>query len=221
MSGANPHAGTDDPHDSEPATAGAPLEAAAVAVVMVHGRGATAEGILGLREELELPDDAAVAYLAPRAHSNTWYPHSFLEPVERNEPGRSSGLRAIDRLVDRATDAGVPADRVLLVGFSQGACLASEYVARHPRRYGGLVVLSGGLIGDELDDYEGDLDGTPVFLGCSDRDPHIPVERVHATRDALSAMGADVTERIYEGMGHGVNADELDHASRMVRDLLG
>jgi phospholipase/carboxylesterase len=206
----------DDPHDLEPVTAGATLDDATAAVVMVHGRGATPESMLQMREELPRDD---VASLAPRAANNTWYPYSFLEPVEKNEPGRSSGLRAIDRLVERADDASIPPTEVLVMGFSQGACLASEYVARNPRRYGGLAALSGGLIGRELGGYKGNLDGTPVFLGCSDVDPHIPLERVHETRDVFESLNADVDERIYEGMGHGVNADETAAVADIVADL--
>lgn len=216
--GHDPHSG-DDPHDLEPVTAGASLEAAEAAVVMVHGRGATPESIVQMRGEFATD---GVAYIAPRAAGRTWYPNSFLVPVERNEPGRSSGLRAIERILERAKKANIPAERVILLGFSQGACLASEFAARNPRRYGGVVALSGGLIGEELDDeYSGDMADTPVFLGCSDSDPHIPEERVHATRDIFQSLGADVEERIYPGMGHGVNQDELDYVAEMVRKLVG
>jgi len=204
------------PHDDQPLeTAGADPADASAAVVLAHGRGATARGILDLGREVS-PE--GVALLAPQAARNTWYPNSFMEPVETNEPGRTSGLAALDRAVQTAVDAGIERERVAVVGFSQGGCLASEYVARNPRRYGGLAALSGGLVGERVDpdDYDGDLAGTPAFLGCSDRDPHIPEERVHATADVLDDLGADVTVEIYPGMGHGVNEDELDHVSGMV-----
>ena len=209
------HAG-DDPHGSQPLeSAGVPLDEADVAVVMVHGRGATARSILQFADEFERD---GVAYLAPQAAGNTWYPNSFLAPVQRNEPGRTSGLKAVGSAVQRAEDAGIPVDHVVVLGFSQGACLASEFVARNPRRYGGLVVLSGGLIGDEIDreSFAGDLAGTPIFLGCGDRDPHIPVERVDETATVLGSLGADVTKRIYEGMAHGVVEDEIDHANDLL-----
>jgi phospholipase/carboxylesterase len=208
------------PHQDQPlVTAGAPLEAAEAAIVLVHGRGATAQSIVQMADEFY---HRGVAFLAPQAARNTWYPNSFLAPVESNEPGRSSGLQAIADAIETANEADIPTERVMLLGFSQGACLASEYVAQNPRRYGGLAVLSGGVIGPEGKemDYEGDLEGTPIFLGCSDTDPHIPEERVHETADVFEAMGADVTTRIYEGMGHGVNEDEIDHVSGMVENLV-
>jgi phospholipase/carboxylesterase len=207
------------PHQGEPTlTAGTDLEDAEAAVVLAHGRGATARGILGMAGEFDVD---GVAYLAPQAARNEWYPQSFLAPVEANEPGRSSGLRALDDAVGRAVDAGVPHERIVLGGFSQGACLATEYVARNPRRYGGVIAFSGGLIGEELaEEYPGDLAGTPVFLGCSDVDPHIPEERVVATRDALDSMGADVDMRLYEGMGHTVSQDEVSAAREIIADLV-
>jgi len=207
---------SDGPHQGEPTrTAGASLEAADAAVVLVHGRGATAASILELAGEF---GHEGVAYLAPQAAGRTWYPNSFLAPVETNEPGRSSGLARIDELVADAAAAGLPAERVVLCGFSQGACLASEYVARTPRRYGGLAALSGGLIGESIDPdgYDGDLEGTPAFLGCSDVDPHIPVERVRETTAVLDELGATVDERLYEGMGHTVNDDELAAVSALI-----
>ncbi|WP_136716411.1 alpha/beta hydrolase [Halorientalis salina] len=207
------------PHQDQPlVTAGAALDDADAAVVMVHGRGATAQSIIAMAEEF---DQQQVAYLAPQAASNTWYPNSFLQPIESNEPGLSSGLQAVGDAIQTAADAGIPTDRTMLVGFSQGACLATEYLARNATRYGGLAALSGGLIGpdDTPRDYDGSLEGTPVFLGCSDVDPHIPAERVHETEAVLGGMDADVTKRLYEGMGHGVNADELDSVRRMVAAL--
>ena len=203
-------------HTAEPRTAGASLDDANAAVVLVHGRGATAHSILGMAQEFERGD---VAYLAPQATGNEWYPQSFLAPVEQNEPGRTAGLEAIDRIVDRVVEADVGLDSLLVLGFSQGGCLATEYAATHPRRYGGVVALSGGLIGAELSGYEGHMAGTPVFLGCSDVDPHIPLERVHETRDTFETLGADVEERIYEGMGHGINRDEVDYVTAMIDDL--
>lgn len=204
------------PHQEQPTrTAGASLAAADAAVVLVHGRGATAASILELADEFAHDD---VAYLAPQAARRTWYPNSFLAPVESNEPGRSSGLARIDELVDDAAAAGVSAERVVVCGFSQGACLASEYVARNPRRYGGLAALSGGLIGESIDPgaYEGDLAGTPAFLGCSDVDPHIPAERVHETAAVLERLGASVDTRLYEGMGHTVTDEELAVLSELI-----
>ncbi|WP_276257606.1 alpha/beta hydrolase [Haloglomus litoreum] len=198
-------------------TAGADLEGAEAAVVLAHGRGASARGILGLAGEIGVE---GVAYIAPQAARNEWYPNSFLAPVESNEPGRSSGLRAMGDAVERAVDAGIPHERVVIGGFSQGGCLATEYAARNPRRYGGVIAFSGGLIGEELDaEYPGDLEGTPVFLGCSDVDPHIPAERVEATRDAFRSMGADVEMRLYQGMGHTVNGDELEAARDIIAPL--
>jgi phospholipase/carboxylesterase len=216
MSGADR---VDGPHQGQPlVTGGTDLADAEAALVLTHGRGATARGMIQLADEI---GREGVACLAAQAARKTWYPNSFLEPVERNEPGRSSGLRAIADAIDEATDAGIPTERVMLIGFSQGGCLASEYVVRNPRRYGGLAALSGGLIGAELDDeYPGDLEGTPVFLGCSDVDPHIPEERVHETAAVLESMDADVAKRLYEGMGHGINDDELEFVSGMVADLL-
>ncbi|MXR20821.1 alpha/beta hydrolase, partial [Halobacterium bonnevillei] len=160
------------------------------------------------------------AFVAPQAERATWYPKSFLEPTAENDPWFSSALGLVHDVFEDVTEH-VPAERVLLLGFSQGACLGSEFVARNPRRYGGFVAFSGGLHGPEgtTHDYDGDLAGTPVFLGCSDRDPHIPEERVHETRAVFQSMGAAVTERIYEGMGHGVNEEELEHAAEMVADL--
>ena len=199
-------------------TAGTDPEEATAAMVLVHGRGASARSILQMGNEFH---HEGLALLAPQAAGNTWYPNSFLAPVEGNEPGRTSGLRAVADAIEAASDAGIPAENVIVLGFSQGACLATEYAARNPRRFGGVVALSGGLIGEAIDtdDYEGDLEGTPAFVGCSDVDPHIPVERVHVTAEVLENLGADLEKRIYEGMGHGVNDDEMEFVSGMVADL--
>jgi predicted esterase len=177
-------------------------------MILVHGRGATAESILALADELRLDD---LAYLAPQAAGNTWYPYSFLSPIADNEPGITSGLGAIATLVERLAADGVDEERVALLGFSQGACLTLEFAARHARRYAGVFGLSGGLIGppETARDYAGSLDGTAVFLGCSDVDAHIPLERVRESAAVFTRMGATVDERIYPGLGHLVNADEI------------
>ena len=194
--------------------AGAQPADAARAMVLLHGRGAPAEDILGLAAALELD---GTAFLAPQAAGHTWYPYSFLAPIEANEPGLSSGLVRIGEVLGELQARGVELERCILLGFSQGACLALEYAARNPRRYGAVVGLSGGLIGPPGTPREGpgSLAGTPVFLGCSDRDPHIPLERVKETAEVLRCMGAEVTERIYPGMPHTVNDDELTHARRL------
>ena len=183
---------------------------------MIHGRGASADSILTLADELRLDD---VAYVAPQAAGNTWYPFSFLSPIPRNEPGITSGMGVIASLIARLREEGVGAERIALLGFSQGACLSLEFAARHARRYAGVFALSGGLIGPPGTPraYTGGFAGTPVFLGCSDVDAHIPVERVHESADVFRRMGATVDARIYPGMGHLVNADEI----AAVRALLG
>jgi predicted esterase len=205
-----------DPHAGQPVERRGPAPAAArLAVVLVHGRGDSAAGILGLADHFDLAD---VAWLAPQAAGHAWYPYSFLAPMERNQPGLDSGLRTLDGLVAGLAGDGVGPDRIVLMGFSQGACLAQEYAARHARRYAAIVGLSGGLIGPPGTprDYAGGFEGTPVFLGCSDIDSHIPVERVHESADVFRRMGASVDERIYPGMGHTVNRDELDAVARLL-----
>lgn len=206
-------------HQDQPVeTATTDLSEASAAVVLLHGRGARATGMLDFAQEFDADD---VAYLAPQAARATWYPRSFLAPVADNEPWLSSALAKVGDVLETVVDAGLPPARTAFVGFSQGGCLASEFVARNAHRYGGLAALSGGLIGPEGTprEYEGSLEGTPVFLGCSDRDPHIPVERVHETADVLDELGGDVTENIYEGMGHTINEDELDNVAALVANL--
>ncbi len=208
------------PHQGQPVrSAGAALSGAKAAVVMVHGRGASAQSILSFAEAL---GTEGVAYRAPQAAGHTWYPYSFLAPAERNEPGRSSGLRAIAEVLAEVEAGGVPAGQTVLLGFSQGACLALDYAAEHPQRYGGVIAWSGGLIGPQeapLPSYSGSLGGTPVFLGCSDRDAHIPLARVEETAAVFQRLDAEVTKRIYPGMGHVVNEDEVDFAQALVRSL--
>ena len=202
------------------ASYGTPLSDAETAVVMIHGRGDSARGILGLAPAFQIEGPA---FVAPEARNNTWYPQSFLAPTEANEPWLTSALEALGAVLAEIEAAGIPPERTVLVGFSQGACLASEYVARNPQRYGGVAVLSGGLIGPDVtaDDYPGSLAGTPVFLGCSDIDFHIPVERVHESAEVLDRMGGSVTKRIYENFGHSVNQDEIDHVREILLEVTG
>jgi predicted esterase len=201
-------------------TAGKSLTEAKAAMILVHGRGATAPSILDLAGVLHHPD---MAYLAPQAAGNTWYPYSFLSPMDQNEPGLSSGLQVIADILAQIAEAGIPVERVVIAGFSQGACLSSEFVARNARRYGGVIAFSGGLIGPPGTprDYEGSLEGTPIFLGCSNVDFHIPVERVHESTVTFEELGAKVTERIYPNMGHTIIQDEIDQARKIVEVVVG
>jgi phospholipase/carboxylesterase len=201
---------TDGPHQKQKiVTAGRALDEAEAAMILVHGRGATAESILTLTSELDRDD---FAYIAPQAAYNTWYPNGFMTPIPGNQPGIDSGLARLAELIEKIVTAGIPYERIMLLGFSQGACLATEFVVRNARRYGGVVGLSGGLIGPPGTtwEYEGSLAGTAVFLGCSDVDFHIPKERVQETAQVMQRMGADVTMRLYPGMGHTVNEDEIN-----------
>ena len=194
---------------------GAPLDRARGAVVLLHGRGGTAEDILSLAPAMA---DPALAYVAPEAPGNTWYPLSFLAPLDQNEPALSGALATVDAVIGAIAQAGIPPERVLLIGFSQGGCLALEYAVRNARRYGGAAGLSSGLMGPPGTPrtYAGSLAGTPVFLGCSDVDAHIPEWRVHESTEVLRGLGALVTERIYPGMGHLINDDEITHMRRLV-----
>ena len=206
-----------DPHAGQPVLTMGPRPAdARWTVILLHGRGASAEDILGLAAEIGATD---VAYLAPQAADHTWYPYSFLSEIARNEPYLTSALRRIAALVADVERQGVDAARVGFMGFSQGACLSLEFAARHARRYAAIAGLSGGVIGPPGTprNYTGAFESTPVFLGCSDVDSHIPLERVHETAAVFRAMGASVDERIYPRMGHTVNDDELE----AVRKLFG
>ncbi|MEX0607930.1 MAG: dienelactone hydrolase family protein [Balneolaceae bacterium] len=205
------------PHQSQQvAQAGVSAEEADVAMIMIHGRGAGAESILELANEFDT--DKKIAFRAPQASGFTWYPYSFLAPTKQNEPGLSSGLQQIFNIISELESAGIPKQKIYLLGFSQGACLASEYIARHPAKYAGLIALSGGLIGNQvkLENYDGDMQETPVFMGCSDVDPHIPKERVDETERVFNKLGAKTVKKIYPGMGHLVNQDEIKHIKGML-----
>ena len=198
--------------------AGTPLDQARAAAVLVHGRGATADSMLPLVDHMQVE---GLAFIAPQAPGSTWNPYTFLAPVEQNEPYLSNALNTLSGLFDQLEQAGIPPERVFLIGFSQGACLSLEFAARNPRRYGGIGGLSGGLIGPpgQLRSYTGSLNGTPVFLGCSDPDPHIPRVRVLETAQILENMQAEVVTRIYDNLGHTINEDELHHLQQMIGSL--
>lgn len=208
------------PHGGQPVlTAGVPLDGAKAAMIMVHGRGAAPRTILDLVPVLDRP---GFIYLAPAAQGGTWYPYSFLMDMARNEPGISSGMSVLDQLVRELESRGITRSRTMLLGFSQGACVASEFVARHASRFGGLVAFSGGLIGPPGTprNYAGAFDGTPVFLGCNEIDPYIPKERVEESAAVFERMGAAVTTRFYPGEGHEVNDDEIAFARDMMDAVL-
>ncbi len=198
--------------------AGVPPDQAKAVMILIHGRGATAESILGLAAAFP---QVGLTFLAPQARENTWYPYPFMTPISQNEPYLSSGLAVVGDLVTHVMSLGIPAGKIILLGFSQGACLMLEYAIRNARRYGAVIAFSGGLIGEKGTtwEYPGSFDGTPVFLGCDERDSHIPAERVHESAEVLSQHGARVIKRLYAGIGHTVTDDELNHARAIIEDI--
>jgi predicted esterase len=208
-----------NPHAGQPVRImGHPLEQAQAAVVMLHGRGATAASFLGLAPDLAIP---RTTYIAPQAADHQWYPYSFLAPIDDNEPYLSSALAAVGEIVSKIEQAGVPVERIAVLGFSQGACLALEFAARNARRYGGIIAFTGGLIGPDGTprDYPGSLDNTPVFIGGSDVDPHVPLTRMEESKQFLERMGGRVDFRVYPGTGHTVNTDEIAAARAILETL--
>lgn len=202
-------------HTIEIETAGVPLDQASKALIMIHGRGGSARDILTFAQYFNVSD---FALLAPQATNNTWYPHSFMAPVNENEPWLTSALTLIRETVQKALDAGVSAENLYFFGFSQGACLSLEYIARNAQKYGGAVAIIGGVIGEEVDcqAYKGDFKQTPVFIGTSNPDFHVPVERVYATRDILKEMNAEVTVEVYDNAGHTIIQEEIDKANGII-----
>ena len=195
--------------------AGKELNSNARVLVMIHGRGGSAEDILSLSSHLDVKD---FSLLAPQATNHTWYPYSFLAPPAENEPWLSSAIAVLKDLVGELIQKGIPTEHIFFLGFSQGACLTLEYVTRHAGKYGGVTAFTGGLIGDKIypANYNGDFQKTPVFIGTGNPDPHVPVERVYATSNILRDMNAVVTEKIYNGMGHTINQDEINQANQII-----
>ncbi|WP_431879752.1 alpha/beta hydrolase, partial [Amycolatopsis sacchari] len=203
-----------NPHlAQQPVTAGPALAGASRAALVVHGRGQTPDYMEAVLDRVAVPD---LACLLPAAAGNTWYPLGFLQPVEANQPRLNQALETVDAMLGRIAEAGVPPERTYLIGFSQGACLLSEYLVRNPRRYGGAALLTGGYIGPDRRSPNGSLDGTPVFLGTSRYDEWVPLSRAEETADLLRAMGADVTFEVYDDREHLVNDDEIAHVRRLV-----
>jgi predicted esterase len=208
------------PHETSPVyTAGAKLEDAKAAMILVHGRGASAQDILSLSSPLNFP---GVAYFAPEAEGSIWYPNRLIAPVESNEPYLSAAIAKIDGLVKHIEASGIPLEKIFIGGFSQGASLSSEYVIRNPRAYGGLLIFSGGYIWQSGKPREasGNLNGIPVFNGCSNVDPFIPLERVKETSALLTSLGAEVTERVYPNMDHTIIDEELELARELIEKRL-
>jgi predicted esterase len=208
-----------NPHTGQPvATRGKPLEESRGVAVMIHGRGRDTDDILGVAQRI---GDRDFAYLAPAAKDNSWYPYSFLEPIEKNEPYLSSALSVYDELVNGLVERGIPRRRIVLAGFSQGACLTAEYAVRHADRYGGILLFTGGLIGPPVTKWErgGSFEGTPVFLGTSNVDEFVPEERVWESARVFERMGANVTLRVYPGMDHVVNDDEIAVAKKILQGV--
>jgi phospholipase/carboxylesterase len=209
-----------DPHAESPVLwSGEPVLSATGALILLHGRGASAEDILSLASEI---GHQGLAYVAPHAFRSAWYPLSFLAPRSENEPWLSSALRKVQSVLDSVRDAGIPAERTFLCGFSQGACLATEFVAEHPKRYGGLVAFTGGLVGplNAHFEFEGNLAEMPALFGSGDPDPHVPWSRVEQSAAILSGMGAVVVLRKYPGRLHTVSRDEIELARELIRGVL-
>ena len=202
-------------HKKNIITAGKELNKNSKVLIMLHGRGASAESILSLSSHLNVKD---FTLLAPQATGNTWYPYSFLVPPAQNEPGLSSALNLLKEIVDDLYNKGIPSENIYFTGFSQGACLTLEFVTRNANKHGGVAAFTGGLIGDKIyrENYKGDFKNTPVFIGTGNPDPHVPVERVYATTNILKEMNAAVTEKVYNNMGHTINQDEIEIANQLI-----
>ncbi|MFA6085889.1 alpha/beta hydrolase [Mucilaginibacter sp.] len=202
-------------HSKQISIGGIPAANAKAALIMIHGRGASADGIMQLASRLNVKD---MALYAPQATNNSWYPYSFMAPVQENEPALSSALDVIDHVVDQIIADGISEDKIYFLGFSQGACLTLEYLARNAKRFGGAVAFTGGLIGEELElkNYTGNFEGTPVLITTGDPDMHVPLSRVNESVDVLKGLNANVTLKVYKGKPHTISFEELSLANEYV-----
>ena len=208
-------------HNQRVQQTGKPLSAAEKVLIMVHGRGDSARSFIGLSSEVNAPFDE-FAILAIQAIQNTWYPYSFLSPIQKNEPQLSLSLSGLSELLDDLTGLGFTSSQIYFLGFSQGACLTLEFCARHAKRYGGIIAFTGGLIGESLErnNYKGNFESTPIFIGASDNDPHVPERRIEDSQVILESMGATVVKKIYPNLGHTINHDELMMAGLILNHKL-
>ena len=202
-------------HKKQVVTQGRPLSETRKALILIHGRGATAESILSLTDYLPVAD---FSLFAPQATNHSWYPYSFMAPTSQNQPALDSALEQVDELVKSILDQGIPSRHIYLLGFSQGACLTAEFATRHAQPYGGLLIFTGGLIGQQLDtsNYQGNFEGTPVLITTGDPDPHVPVSRVEETVKIMEEKGAFVTKKIYKGRPHTILEEELNLARQIL-----
>lgn len=202
-------------HPKNVITSGTDLSNATKVLIMVHGRGGSADDILSLAHFLHVKD---FALLAPEASGNSWYPYAFIEKPEQNEPWLTASLSLLAEVVEDVHKEGIEDENIFLLGFSQGACLVLEFAARNATKYGGIVAFSGGLIGDRIypENYHGDFQDTPVFIGSSDPDPHIPVKRVGATAKIFEQMNAEIVVQLYPQMGHTISREELQKANKLI-----
>ena len=202
-------------HTKNILTAGVPAAQATAAMILLHGRGGSAEDIISLAGYLNTKD---MALFAPQATQNSWYPYGFMSPVSANQPALDSALATIDELVESIVAGGIAREQLYFVGFSQGACLTLEYSTRHASRYGGVVAFTGGLIGEQLDtnNYKGDFAQTPVLITTGDHDPHVPVSRVMESADIIKNLQGDVTTKIYKGRPHTISQQEIELANSLI-----
>lgn len=202
-------------HSKNIITAGIPIEEAQKVLILLHGRGASAENILSISDSLNVND---FSLIAPQASGNSWYPFSFLAPVKQNEPWLTSAINILSEILKDLNEQGINSNQIYFLGFSQGSCLALEFVTRNAKRYAGVAAFTGGLIGDKIynENYKGDFNLTPIFIGTSDPDPHVPLERVKATENILKNMNAAVTLKIYKNMGHTINQDEIETVNKII-----
>lgn len=202
-------------HQFDLRIAGKPLNEAKMALIMLHGRGSTAENILSISEHFNVDE---FALMAPQATNNTWYPQSFMAKEEENQPWLNSALETIHQTVERLNKNGIQSENIYFFGFSQGACLTLEYLARNAQKYAGAVAIIGGLIGEKIirENYNGNFENTSIFIGTSNPDFHVPIERVYATENILKEMNAQIHLKVYDNFPHTIHQDQIDIANKLI-----